>query len=511
MPGPAGNDYAVVVVGTGIAGLTAALHSTSVGRVALVTKASPDMSNTSWAQGGLAAAIGEDDSPMLHFEDTVAAGAGLVDLEAARVVADESPAAIRELEAAGVRFDTRDGGLALGREAAHQRNRIVHAGGDRSGANLSEGLLRAIESTLIEVIPGRTMSGVVLEAGSARGISVADADGRLTTIGAGAVVLATGGAGQLYSHTTNPDVATGDGIAAAFEAGALLADLEFFQFHPTAFRMAGHPPSLISEAVRGEGAVLRSVDGRRFMPEYHALAELAPRDVVARAITAEMRRTDSDHVLLDCRDLTHLDLEKRFPSIHAFCRGAGIRMEAEPIPVAPAAHYFMGGVVTDTEGRTSIERLYAVGEVACTGLHGANRLASNSLVEGAVFGRRAGEAIVQDARWPAVSMSDVIPTSTGGRTPGRIEEIQELMWDVAGIERDGPEMARGLETMDGWGPAPMGVTRAVVERRNLALVARLVLEAAYRRTESRGAHFRRDYPERDDEHWQRRQVFRRGD
>lgn len=511
MVGQTGKDYAAIVIGTGIAGLTAALHAKKAGRVALVTKAAPEASNTSWAQGGLAAAMGDDDSPLLHFEDTVAAGAGLVDLEAARVVADESPAAIRDLEAAGIRFDTLDGSLALGMEAAHQRSRIVHAGGDRSGANLSEGLLRAIAGTDVEVIAGQTMSRLLVDGGKVRGVELLDAEGMRSTLPSRSVVLATGGAGQLYSHTTNPEVATGDGIAAAFEAGALLADLEFFQFHPTAFHMVGQPPSLISEAVRGEGAVLRTVDGRRFMPEYHALAELAPRDVVARAIRTEMVRGGTDHVVLDCRDLRHVDLAARFPWIHGFCLGAGIEMAQEPIPVAPAAHYFMGGVLTDIDGRTSIEGLYAVGEVACTGLHGANRLASNSLVEGAVFGRRAGEAIVADRDWRTVIPDGVISSSAGARAPGDIAKVQELMWSVAGIERDGPAMEQGLATMAAWAPAPEADSRATIERTNLALVARLVLDAANRRTESRGAHFRRDFPLRDDVNWQRRQVFQRGD
>ena len=455
--------------------------------------------------------MGDDDSPLLHFEDTVAAGGGLVDLEVARVVAEESPAAIRELEAAGIRFDTFEGNLALGMEAAHQRSRIVHAGGDRSGANLSEGLLRAVAGTEVEVIAGQTMSCLLVDAGRVRGVELVNATGARSTLLSSSVVLATGGAGQLYSHTTNPDVATGDGVATAFEAGALLADLEFFQFHPTAFHLAGQPPSLISEAVRGEGAVLRTIDGRRFMPDYHPLAELAPRDVVARAIHAEMVRGRTDHVLLDCRDLTHVDLAVRFPWIHAFCLGAGIEMAQEPIPVAPAAHYFMGGVLTDIDGRSSIEGLYAVGEVACTGLHGANRLASNSLVEGAVFGRRAGEAILADHDWRTVTPAELIATSAGARVPADVKEIQALMWSVAGIERDGPAMEEGLATMAAWAPVPDADSRAAIERRNLALVGRLVLEAANRRTESRGAHFRRDYPQRDDENWQRRQVFHRGD
>ncbi|HEX6031045.1 MAG TPA: FAD-binding protein, partial [Tepidiformaceae bacterium] len=322
---------------------------------------------------------------------------------------------------------------------------------------------------------------------------------------------ATGGAGQLYSHTTNPDVATGDGIALAFDAGAEVMDLEFYQFHPTALRVPGAPPFLISEAVRGEGAVLRNAAGDGFMARYHALGDLAPRDIVARAIVSEMRSSGLDHVFLDCTGLKSIDLSARFPGIFAFCMSVGIDMREKPIPVAPAAHYLMGGVRTDINGRTTVPGLYACGETACTGVHGANRLASNSLMETVVFGKRVVEDLQRNETAAAVPCeTPADPDLPAGIAPDT-HALQRLMWDCAGIERDNDGLARALATLSTWAPEAPQPTRAWHERRQMSILARMVLHSASLRAESRGAHYRSDFPERDDAHWRRHLVFRRDD
>jgi L-aspartate oxidase len=505
----AGRRYAVIVIGSGISGLFVALEARHLGPVLVLTKGSIDDCNTRWAQGGIAAAVGPLDSPAQHLADTIAAGAGLVDEVAARILCYEAPARIRDLVAYGVSFDSLGGEVALGREAAHSRARVLHAGGDRTGAEIETALSAAAEDPSITILDHTLVTRIVVEGGAARGVeAVALTTGVREFHEGDAVVLATGGAGRLFSHTTNPEVATGDGVALAFDAGAEIADMEFFQFHPTALRLPGVPTFLISEAVRGEGAVLRNLAGEPFMRRYHALAELAPRDVVARAIVREMRRDGSEHVFLDCTGLKSVDLAARFPAIFAYCEAAGIDIRTDPIPVAPAAHYLMGGVRTDTWGRTTIPRLYACGECACTGVHGANRLASNSLMETVVFGKRVvdhltagegGSAPPTEGRTPLLHPSTAAPTHAA---------LQAMMWECAGIERDGPGLERGLATIDGWPPPEARVwTRPALERRQMTTVASLVLEAALRRTESRGGHYRSDFPEPDDAHWRRRQVF----
>ena len=505
------DEYRVIVVGSGISGLFVALEAREPGPVLVVTKGSIDECNTRWAQGGIAAAVGPLDSVESHFADTIAAGAGLVDEEAARVLCSEAPGRIRDLVEYGVAFDSLGGEVALGREAAHAAARILHAGGDQTGAAIENALTAAAGAARITVLDYTLATRILVDGGSVTGIEALDLrEGTRERFFAPAVVLATGGAGQLYSHTTNPEVATGDGIALAFEAGAEVADLEFYQFHPTAFRRAGAPPFLISEAVRGEGAVLRNASGEPFMSRYHPLADLAPRDVVARAMAAEMRADGSDHVVLDCRGL-RVDVATRFPSIYAFCRGQGIDMGAEPIPVAPAAHYLMGGVLTDTWGRTNVAGLYACGEVACTGVHGANRLASNSLMETVVFGKRVVEDIAEGRHAPgALSPGGEHAGPRGGMPPDR-ETLQQLMWGAAGIERTGDGLSRALDTVTSWPLTAPKESRESQELRQMSIMAELTLRAALQRTESRGAHFRRDYPERDDVNWRRRQVFRRGD
>lgn len=505
-------DYRAIVLGSGIAGLFVALELSRSGPVLVITKGSVDDCNTRFAQGGIAAAIGPLDSPDQHLADTISAGAGLVDPEAAHVLCFEGPARIRDLIDYGVPFDSLDGEIALGREAAHSQSRILHAGGDRTGAEIETALGVAVRTPRITVLDYTLATRVVVENGVAVGVDAVDLrNGQREVFRAPAVVIATGGAGQMYSHTTNPDVTTGDGVVLAFEAGAEVADLEFYQFHPTAFRREGDQPFLISEAVRGEGAILRNLAGERFMPRYHELAELAPRDVVARAIVSEMRSEGSDHALLDCTAIP-IDLEVRFPGIFQFCREHGIDMRAESIPVSPAAHYMMGGIRTDLDARTTVPGLYAVGEVACTGVHGANRLASNSLLETVVFGKRAAEHILSGKGGSAARAKDGIGLNVQQRVAPSHQAVQSLMWQCAGIERDGAGMREALGQIAAWPePTDEAADRDGFERRQMASLAQLTLVPALARTESRGAHFRRDFPGRDDARWQHRQVYRRGD
>ena len=505
-------DYALIVVGSGISGLFVALEARRLGPVLVLTKGSIDDCNTRWAQGGIAAAIGPLDSPEQHLADTLTAGAGLVDPRIARILCSEAPARINDLVRYGVSFDSLGGEVALGREAAHSQSRILHAGGDRTGEQIETALTTAAHDPTITVLDYTLATSLIVDGGRIRGIEAVDLEtGETIQYTANNVVLATGGAGRLFSHTTNPDVATGDGIALGFEAGAEVTDLEFYQFHPTALRVADSPPFLISEAVRGEGATLRNREGEAFMTRYHPLGDLAPRDVVARAIVLEMRRGGRDSVRLDCTGLRSIDLAARFPAIFAFCMNAGIDMRAQPIPVAPAAHYLMGGIRTDEWGRTTVPGLYACGEVASTGVHGANRLASNSLMETVVFGKRVVEHIAGGEGGAAVSSgeADSLPGSPVVEAPGSHEEIQRLMWECAGIERDANGLRHALTTAEGWHGNADHPRRAHYERRQMALVARLMLTAAARREESRGAHFRSDFPERDDARWRRHQVFRR--
>ncbi|MFN0097022.1 MAG: L-aspartate oxidase [Dehalococcoidia bacterium] len=500
-------DFRTIVLGSGISGLFVALEARKLGPVLVVTKSAIEDCNTQWAQGGIAAAVSEDDSALFHLEDTIEAGDGLVDPEAARVLCEEAPGRIRDLVTYGVAFDSVDGRVALGLEAAHSRPRILHAGGDRTGAAIETALGATARTDGITILDHTLATEILVRYGRAAGVRVVDLrSGKAHDVSGAAVVVATGGAGQLFSHTTNPEVATGDGIALAYLAGAELMDLEFYQFHPTAFRRAGAPPFLISEAVRGEGAILRNAAGDAFMPRYDARSDLAPRDVVARACLAEMRTTGTDAVSLDCRALK-VDLPVRFPGIYAFCHSQGLAMERDFIPVAPAAHYFMGGIRTDTSGRTNIAGLFACGEAACTGVHGANRLASNSLMETIVFGKRVVDALGHGAAQPAAPSRAAITAPMAAGAPRTKSELQAVMWECAGIERQREGLEAGTRAAAGWGePAPP--TRDATERASLALLARLVLDAATRRTESRGAHKRLDYPSRNDHDWKRHQVYR---
>lgn len=508
MASPHRNDFALIVIGSGISGLFVALEARHLGPVLVLTKGSIDDCNTRWAQGGIAAAVGPLDSPEQHLADTISAGAGLVNEHAARVLCDEAPARIHDLVTYGVAFDSLDGEVALGREAAHSRSRVLHAGGDRTGAEIETALSAAALDPSITILDFTLATRLLVKDGRVTGVeAVALQSGATETYHAPNVVLATGGAGQLYSHTTNPDVATGDGIALAFDAGAEIADIEFYQFHPTSLRVPGVPTFLISEAVRGEGATLRNARGEAFMARYHPLGDLAPRDIVARAIVAEMRAEGSESVSLDCTGLKSVDLAARFPGIFAYCSQAGIDMRTDPIPVSPAAHYLMGGVRTDIHGRTTLPGLYACGEVACTGVHGANRLASNSLMETVVFGKRVVEHIETGEGGCASPGPGAISIATPSTAAPAHEALQQVMWDGAGMERTAEGMTRALETIASWPVPDTSPTRPAFERRQMTVMASLMLRAALARTESRGAHYRSDYPMADDIHWKKQQVL----
>lgn len=515
-----------VVVGSGIAGLTAALHAARAGcRVTLVTKGSLAESNTRYAQGGIAGVMFADDSVDSHVRDTLVAGAGLSDPAAVRVLAGEGPGRIRELIARGVAFDrTADGSFVQGLEAAHSFPRVLHAGGDATGAAIEAALVAAVRGTgirilehafLVDLVRGAAPGGV---GDAVRGVDLL-VSGERRRVTADAVVLATGGAGQLYAHTTNPAVATGDGIAAALRVGVAVSDLEFVQFHPTVLpATASHGAFLVSEAVRGEGAVLRDAHGERFMTAVHPDAELAPRDVVARAIAAQMARQGKLPVVLDASGLretpdeTAAFLARRFPTIDAAVHARGLDWARQPIPVTPAAHYLMGGIDTDLSGRTGLRGLYAVGETARTGVHGANRLASNSLLEGAVFGARVGDALrgdVSSGLWPARAdaapdgirgVDDVGPTGPSA-PPFDREALQALLWDEAGLVRDAPRLAHAASVLAAWSarPRPRGTVRDL-EDDNLLLVARHLVAAGLARRTSVGAHFRSDAPEAPEPH-----------
>lgn len=519
-----------VVVGSGIAGLTVALHAVEHGcRVTLVTKDVLEHANTRYAQGGIAGVMFDDDRTEDHIRDTLTAGAGLSDPEAVRVLVDEGPARIRELIALGVAFDRgEDGSFVKGLEAAHSYPRILHSGGDATGTAIEKALVARLRASEVRVIEHAFLIDLVLEAGRVTGVDLLIGDvpasgdsaataGRRERVVADAVVLATGGAGELYAHTTNPSVATGDGIAAALRAGAEVTDLEFFQFHPTVLEgkagaagLAVGESFLVSEAVRGEGATLIDQDGRRFAFDAHPDGELAPRDVVARAIARQMEAQDGRPVFLDATHLratpeeTATFLAKRFPTIDRAVRDRGLDWAREPIPVTPAAHYLMGGVTTDLDGRTTLPGLYAVGEVARTGVHGANRLASNSLLEGAVFGARAGDAIAEDAAsgtWPAPPPAKVpsIPPevpSIESRVPAFTRKaLQELMWEDAGLMRDAAGLGHAASVIAEWRRTRRSpVTEAEYENENLLLVGEQLVAAALRREHSVGAHFRSDDP-----------------
>src|SRR6266849_7367351 len=481
-----------LVVGSGVAGLHTAWRASEHGDVMLLTKRSLFDSATAYAQGGIAAALGAGDSPALHRQDTLAAGAALCDAAAVQVLVEEGPARVRELATAGAQFDLEPGGnFKLGREAAHSRRRIVHAHGDQTGAEVARTLIKKVtESERIEVLEKARILDLIVEDGVVFGVRAAVA-GKAVEIIADATVLATGGCGQVYRYTTNPQVATGDGYAIAHRAGAKLADMEFVQFHPTALDTPENPLQLISEAVRGEGAVLLNEEGERFMLKKHRLAELAPRDVVACEIFRE--KVGGRRVWLDARMLGP-EFRERFPGIFAICRARGIDPSKDLIPVTPAAHYMMGGVVVDLRGRSSLNRLYACGEVSRTGVHGANRLASNSLLEGLVFAERVARDMITRPKLtgaPRRKSWDVPALVDRGAAQVAADDVRSIMWDNAGIARTAKGLRNCLSVLSSIEERlPIGAT----EEANMVQTARLIAEAALLRKESRGGHFRSDFP-----------------
>ncbi|MGH8891096.1 MAG: L-aspartate oxidase [Acidothermaceae bacterium] len=498
----------IVVVGSGIAGLTTALKARRAGRVLLVTKTELDAGSTRWAQGGIAAALGPGDSPEQHLHDTLVAGAGLCDETAVRVLVTEGPALVRELIELGTKFDLDHAGdLALTREGGHLRHRIAHAGGDATGAEIERALIEAVKSTEgIEIIEHALVLDLLKSAdGAACGVTLhvigaGQRDGVGAALGR-AVVLATGGLGQVFASTTNPPVATGDGVAVALRAGAHVTDLEFVQFHPTVLwsgpGAVGQQP-LISEAVRGEGGVLVDVTGERFMVGQHPLAELAPRYVVAQAIIRQLRKTGADHVLLDAAAVP--DFAGRFPTIYASCLAHGVDPVTTPIPVVPGAHHASGGVRTDLVGRTSLPGLYACGEVACTGVHGANRLASNSLLEGLVFGARIADELMRSL--PALAEPQLTDDVEGGLLPSSAAVVvQSAMTIGAGVLRSAGSLSSAALELDAveFAASPVESGVEAWQATNLHTVATALVAGAQLRAETRGCHWREDHPDPDDE------------
>lgn len=511
---PSETDF--LVVGAGVAGLRAAIELASAGRVVVLAKKEVADSNTQWAQGGIAAALSDEDEISLHLQDTLVAGDGLCNLEAAKLLVEDAPARIEELIQWGTEFDRQGTKLTFGREGAHSRSRILHAHGDSTGREILRALYAKAQTLKnISICEFEFSTDLRLQDGRVCGIQAIGKMGEHRHITASAVLFATGGMGQLYRNTTNPAVATGDGVAMAFRAGAEISDMEFIQFHPTALYLKNAPRFLLSEALRGEGAYLRNAQLNRFMPKYHPLGELAPRDVVARAIVHELEVSPSKDPVVYL-DLTHLDSKKmksRFPRIYDTCMQYNIDMTSEFIPVRPAAHYAMGGVRTDLEGRTTLPALYAAGEAAAIGVHGANRLASNSLLEGLVFGARAGQAMREELRSQSVKCGSRAPKATSDAPADAsaediIHQIQDLMWTDAGIIRTGKGLRYAILHLEELRSRTMKPqTRRGHEAQNLLTAGMLVARSALAREESRGAHYRTDFPDHDDAKFLRHSII----
>jgi L-aspartate oxidase len=503
----------VCIIGSGIAGLYTALKSAEHSQVTLVCKEGLLDSNTRYAQGGIAAVITEKDSTALHRQDTLIAGAGLCSHDAVDVLVTEGPAGVYELIRLGTEFDKEDNKLALTQEGAHSRRRILHANGDSTGAEIVRALSERVkENPNIQILEHHFAIDLVTVSGECKGVVVEDANRTRYFICANATVLATGGTGQLYRYTTNPELATGDGIAMAYRAGAHIKDVEFIQFHPTSLCYPGAPRFLISEAVRGEGAVLRNINGERFMEKYHPQLELAPRDIVARAIVSEMEKTGSTFVYLDITHESEELIKHRFPTIYQVCLTFGLNMITDWIPVAPAAHYMMGGVKTGLHGETNVQRLFACGEVSCTGVHGANRLASNSLSEAIVFGKRISENIPQlsSVEWnPEMNLSFSIMREISREnietTLERKLKLQKLMVTQAGLKRDENRLTKAIKELEKLTKHFRKLPKDPVEYEylNLLTCALLTTRAALGREESRGGHYRDDFPNRDDVIWRK--------
>lgn len=509
----------IIIIGSGIAGVYTALEVSEKYDIAILTKETLNISNSVLAQGGIAVSLDKKDSPELHLKDTLYAGAGLCDEEVVRVLVNEAAENIDRLCEFGVNFDKKNKDeLSLTREGAHSMNRIIHAG-DTTGKEVLDKLIAVVKTrTNINIHERSFVVDLLTENGACKGVLTYDEDAQcLKLYLSNIIVCATGGYGQLYSNTTNPEVATGDGVCMAYRAGAELMDLEFIQFHPTVLFHPENKSFLISEAVRGEGALLKNVNGKRFMPEYHFLNELAPRDVVSRAIFEEMKKTGAEHVYLDITFKGQEYLENRFPNIYKTCLGYGIDMARDMIPVAPAEHYCMGGIRADVYGKTNIKGFFACGECACNGIHGANRLASNSLLEGLVFGRMIGVQAddILACTGRSITFEDV--SNQTGRTPleldkrAAIADIQREMTQNVGIIRDKIGLTKALDSVNTYElkiEDMKNETLADFELQNVQLLSKLVVESALEREESRGAHFRSDFDRTDDEKWQKHIIKR---
>lgn len=507
----------VLIVGGGVAGLRAAIEAGRRSRVVLAVKRGRTDSNTQWAQGGVAAALDRGDSIRSHVEDTIGAGKGIADERVVRTVIREGALRVRELMEWGTRFDRERGAIRFAREGGHSRARILHAHGDATGAEIARALLEKVRAEPnIVVLEHTFVLDLLTRDGRCVGAIAAGPDGQLQGIAAPRTILATGGIGQLYRETTNPDVATGDGLAMAHRAGARLEDMEFVQFHPTALYIAGAARALISEAVRGEGALLRDRLRRRFMPDYHPDAELAPRDTVSRSIVRQMRATDDTQVYLDLSHLPGAQVRKRFPGLVALCRTYGLDIARDPIPVRPAAHYHVGGIQIDLRGRTSLPGLWAAGECACAEFHGANRLGSNSLLEGLVFGTRAAQDAVRQ-KLPEVRTPPAVSFRRTARAlPPALDladvraSLKAVMWREVGVERQADGIERAIQAIDFWKRYILPCvfeSPAGWELQNMLEVSGLLAGAALARQESRGTHHRVDFPETDDVKWKRHQIL----
>lgn len=495
------NLFDIIIIGSGVAGLTSAFYSPENYKVALFTKDRLEESSTYYAQGGIAVALNKDDSPLLHYQDTLKAGAEFNEENIVKIVVEEGIDRIKDLMRIGVNFD-RSNGLEFTKEAAHSRRRILHAHGDSTGFEIARTLISVIKNKEnISIFENYFLVDLIKERNKVVGGIFLNDKNEIEIVYSKYTILATGGAGQIYLYTTNPKTSTGDGLAIAYRVGARLMDLEFFQFHPTALKIDLPQRFLISEAVRGEGGILKNYYGERFMLNYHPHGELAGRDIVTRAIYLEMLETERD-IYLDFRPIGERRIKKRFPNILKTCKEYGFDITKEPIPVEPAGHYFMGGIETDEWGRTSIKNLYACGECACTGLHGANRLASNSLLEGLVFGKRCIQAILQDE-----------PSYTNNLKLEKLEEkkislsfdkkeLKKLMWENVGILRMGEKLKRVLKILEGWVREIDGFIpdKELLELKNMTLISYLMTKSALLRKESRGAHFRIDFPTMKDEY-----------
>jgi L-aspartate oxidase len=508
-----------IVIGSGVAGLRASIALAESGaRVTVLTKDKASESNTEYAQGGVAVVLSDDDNAELHEEDTLVAGAGLCDPEAVETLVADGTKYIKQLIDWGIEFDRDGGKLAFTQEAAHSRRRILHAHGDSTGKEIVRALIaRARQEKRINLLPFANTESLLIADGRCVGVRFLDPILRAPRdIVAKAVILCTGGAGQLYLHTTNPPVATGDGMAMAYFAGAEMADMEFVQFHPTALSIENAPRFLLSEAMRGEGGILRNAQGERFMDRYDERLELAPRDIVSRSIVAEMRRTGSRHVFLDMTALDGAFLKERFPKIYETCKFYGLDIAKDQLPVSPASHYCMGGIRTDLHGRSTVPGLYAAGEVSCTGVHGANRLASNSLLEGLVFGARAGEAAVGDNSKFQISDSKLRDNALksgiwnlesgiqSGISTAVKKRVKRVMWERVGILRDKESLQRAISEFDQIAKSNLSMSSA-----NFVTLAMLVAKAALWREESRGGHFRNDFPEQH-EKWRVHSIQKLG-